>query len=82
MTPPASYTYFYQDGNGTFDSGHLCVSGYNEIIMLRRLTECHKRHALWLLTSDVKKTDTFFDGLYGQPHSDGGLVSTFGDIIE
>lgn len=79
MTPPASFTYFHQDGNGTVDSGHLCVSGYNEIVMLRRLTERHKKHALGLLTSDNKNPDTFFDGLYGQPHSDG-LVCTLGDM--
>ena len=52
------------------DSGHLCVKGYNEIIMLRRLTERHKMNALRLLTGDPKDPDTYFDGLYGQPHGD------------
>jgi hypothetical protein len=60
------------------DSGHLCVSGYNEIIILRRLTERHKKHALWLLTSNQMNSDSFFDGLYGQPHGDG-LVCQFLD---
>ena len=75
ITPPGSFTHFHQDGNGTVDSGHLCVKGYNEIIMIRRLTERHKKHALWLLTGDRHHPDTYFDGLYGQPHGDG-LVST------
>ena len=68
ITPPASFTHFHQDGHGTVDSGHLCLSGYNEVVMLRRLTERHKYHALRLLTgaSDSKKT------LYDLPHRDQG----------
>lgn len=57
------------------DSGHLVITGYNEVVLLRRLTERHKRHALWLLTGykeDANKaTQTFLDGLYSEPHSDG-----------
>lgn len=43
ITPPGSYTIFHQDGHGTVDSGHLCLSGYNEVIILRQLTETHKK---------------------------------------
>jgi hypothetical protein len=43
--------------------------------MLRRLTERHKKHALWLLTGVKEQADkpsqTFFDGLYSEPHGDG-----------
>jgi len=51
------------------------VSGYNEVVVLRRLTERHKKHALWLLTGGMatngKKTKQYFDGLYSEPHGDG-----------
>ena len=73
VTPPASFTHFHQDGHGTVDSGHLCISGFNEVVMLRRLTERHKKHALWIL-SGKKPKGLHFDGLYSQPHGDG-LVS-------
>ena len=69
MTPPASFTHFHQDGHGTVDSGHLCISGYNEVIMLRRLTERHKKHALWIL-SGKQRGGSHFDGLYSMPHGD------------
>lgn len=75
ITPPASFTHFHQDGHGTVDSGHFCVSGYNEVILLRRLTERHKRHALRLLTGgDRKGAPHTFEALYNLPHGDG-LVS-------
>ena len=73
VTPPATFTHFHQDGHGTVDSGHLCIKGYNEVVMLRRLTERHKKHALWLLTGneeDKSKTPAYFDGLYQEPHGD------------
>ena len=69
VTPPASFTTFHQDGNGTVDSGHLCLSGYNEVVLLRRLTERHKKHALMILTGNAG-TNEYFDGLYELPHSD------------
>ena len=46
------------------DSGHLCCRGYNEVVMLRRLPERHKHHALKLLTG----TSTSSSFLYGKPH--------------
>mmetsp|Transcript_2478 Transcript_2478/g.3628 ORF Transcript_2478/g.3628 Transcript_2478/m.3628 type:complete len:969 (-) Transcript_2478:1192-4098(-) len=74
VTPPASFTHFHQDGHGTVDSGHLCLNGYNEVIMLRRLTERHKKHALMILTGNLKESKvlnhTYFDGLYQVPHGD------------
>ena len=52
---------------GTVDSGHLCLSGYNEVVMLRRLMERHKCHAIQLLTGTSDSHST----LYGLPHRDG-----------
>ena len=39
--------------------------------MLRRLTERHKRHAMWLLTGGGKAKGAFYDALYSEPHGDG-----------
>ena len=68
ITPPASFTHFHQDGHGTVDSGHVCLSGYNEVVMLRRMPEAHKRKALNLLHG---AEDLNYDALYGMPHGDG-----------
>jgi hypothetical protein len=79
VTPPASFTHFHQDGHGTVDSGHLCLSGYNEVVILRRLTERHKKHALMILTGDLDVEENkpnmhdppkYYDGLYEEPHAD------------
>ena len=84
VTPPRAFTHFHQDGHGTVDSGHVCITGYNEVVILRRLTERHKKHALWLLTgnqADQKsKNPIHFDGLYEEPHGDG-LVRSLGNIL-
>lgn len=66
VTPPTSFTAFHQDGHGTVDSGHWCMTGYNEVVMLRRLTERHKCHAVKLLTD----TSDSYATLYGLPHRD------------
>ena len=88
ITPPAAFTYFHQNGHGTVDSGHWCLSGYNEVVMLRRLTERHKKHALMILTGNLdnyeksSKADLppkYFDGLYQEPHGDK-LVRTFAEL--
>lgn len=59
--------------SGTVDSGHLCLSGYNEVIMLRRMPEEHKHRALYLLNGEKSCVDAngcAYDGLYGLPHGD------------
>lgn len=72
ITPPAAFTHFHQDGHGTVDSGHCCLSGFNEVVMLRRLPERHKRHALRFLTGTYKKNSgSTFEALYNLPHGDG-----------
>jgi hypothetical protein len=65
ITPPGSFTAFHQDGHGTVDSGHLCLSGYNEVIMLRRMSEEHKQNAIYILNGN---DPNYFDALYGFPH--------------
>ena len=52
----------HQDGHGTVDSGHLVIAGYNEVIMLRRLPERHKQHAM----RDMGN----YDAIYKLPHGD------------
>ena len=76
VTPPAAFTHFHQDGHGTVDSGHLCLSGYNEVVILRRLTERHKKHALMILTGNGE-TNGYFDGLYQEPHQDQLVRTSF-----
>jgi len=77
ITPPSSFTHFHQDGHGTVDSGHLCLSGYNEVVMLRRLPERHKCRALELLNGSSHSS---YSALYGLPHRDD-LVSVLSDLI-
>jgi hypothetical protein len=67
-TPPESFTQCHQDGHGTVDSGHLCLSGFNEVVMIRRLSQRHKMHALALLKG--KGVRLRYDGLYDLPHGD------------
>ena len=66
VTPGGAYTHFHQDGNGTVDSGHYCLSGYNEVVMLRRLPERHKAEAARLLPNRG-----CYDALYKFPHENG-----------
>jgi hypothetical protein len=59
ITPGGGFTLLHQDGHGTVDSGHLLVSGYNEVVMLRRLPERHKVAACQSLppVGDEKKEE-------------------------
>jgi hypothetical protein len=72
QTPPGGFTQFHQDGHGTVDSGHLCLEGYNEVVMLRRMDEAHKKHALHFLKCDDRRegSELKYDALYGLPHHD------------
>ena len=70
VTPPASFTAFHQDGHGTVDSGHVCLSGYNEVVMLRRMPEESKLHAMSILNGDKDGAGSY-NTLYGLPHLDG-----------
>lgn len=68
ITPPGSFTTFHKDGHGTVDSGHLCLMGYNEVVMLRRLTEKHKKNAIRILNG--KDSGNHHEALYGYPHAE------------
>lgn len=71
MTPPGSFTHFHQDGYGTVDSGHQCLAGYNEVVMLRRMSNDRKHHSLEILNGNAGRDDKrLYDALYGEPHSD------------
>ena len=39
ISPPGGYTFLHLDGSGTVDSGHLCLSGYNEVLLFDRMSE-------------------------------------------
>lgn len=69
------FTTLHQDGHGTVDSGHCNVSGYNEVIMLRRMPECYKRLAVKLVPSQNSAVAMQrFDPLYSHPHDDSGTL--------
>lgn len=57
------FTSFHQDGLGTVDSGHTSVSGFNEVVMLRRLPEEHKKNAMKYIPGGKGS-----DALYDEPH--------------
>ena len=68
------FTQTHQDGHGTVDSGHSNLSGYNEVVMLRRMPECHKLNACALipqLGDDCNPTNQAVNMLYQLPHADG-----------
>jgi hypothetical protein len=67
------YTQFHQDGHGTVDSGHLCLHGFNEVVMLRRIPEHHKINVF--ATIPMRKVPRTISearhALYQLPHDDG-----------
>lgn len=74
MTPPGSFTHFHQDGHGTVDSGHQCLAGYNEVVMLRRMSNDRKHHSLEILNGNLGRDDErSYDALYGLPHGDANV---------
>jgi len=46
VTPCGAFTAFHQDGHGTIDSGHTCLSGFNEVIMFRRMSQDLKKQVM------------------------------------
>jgi hypothetical protein len=59
----------HQDGYGTVDSGHTVLEGYNEVILLRRIPERHKKHAVCQFPALVEAGSSAKDVLYGLPHA-------------
>jgi hypothetical protein len=68
ITPGGGGTSMHQDGHGTVDSGHVALSGYNEVVMLRRLPERHKVEACKHLPNVMDAKGNKYDGMYGLPH--------------
>ena len=58
-------TDWHRDGNGTVDSGHINLHGYNEVVILRRLPEEHHENAMTICTSLIEGTDDSFNSM---PH--------------
>jgi hypothetical protein len=74
VTPGNTYTSLHQDGLGTVDSGHSCLFGTNEVLMLRRMPEIHKRKLCAMvpsITKGVSAIDLSENTMYGLPHEDG-----------
>ena len=67
ITPPGSFTRFHQDGYGTVDSGHMCLSGYNEVVIFRRLPRDYDKSAI---NQDTGTDDVGCETLYEMPHAD------------
>jgi hypothetical protein len=59
----------HQDGYGTVDSGHTVLEGYNKVILLRRIPEPHKVHAVGIFPSLVEAGSSAKKVLYGLPHA-------------
>jgi hypothetical protein len=64
QSPPGGFTHFHQDGQGTVDSGHLCLEGYNEVVMLRRMNDAHMDRALAILNCNPSQK-------LGHAHNEG-----------
>jgi hypothetical protein len=72
LTSPGAFTQLHQDGHGTVDSGHFNMCGYNEVVMLRRLTERHKIEACKLMRypTGLTASATRYDPVNGLPHDE------------
>lgn len=70
LTPGGGFTQLHMDGHGTVDSGHTCINGFNEVIMLRRLDEDHVTNACRMVPT---VGDGEFNALFHQAH-DGNEV--------
>lgn len=57
ITRPGAETTFHLDGNGTTDAGHSCIEGWNEVVMLPRLSEDETRKAQMILGMAVDESD-------------------------
>jgi len=68
ITPPGAMTWFHEDGHGTVDSGHQCLRGRNEVIILKRMGEEEKTKALEVLRGRTGYT------LSTLPHDERGSL--------
>jgi hypothetical protein len=56
-----AHTKFHEDGSGTVDSGHLCLCGFNEVIILRRLDGTRRTNAASILGISLEKRPHVLD---------------------
>lgn len=66
ITRPGPITTFHKDGFGSVDSGHLCLSGYNEIIMFPSLADWQEKKVLEICGENAKSAFT-------EPHETTGV---------
>jgi hypothetical protein len=73
MGAGGGFTQVHQDGHGTVDSGHSCLLGYNEVVILRRLPDCHKHNACRMVPSlkECTADEKAHNMLFRLPHDDG-----------
>ena len=75
VSPGSTFTTLHQDGLGTVDSGHSNLYGNNEVVMLRRLPETHKRAACALMPTKsqimLSTGELSENTMYRLPHDDG-----------
>lgn len=66
-----AFTDFHVDGYGTVDAGHLCLHGYNEVIMLRKLHELSEfEDAAKILGLSMQGLNFYRDKVFTWPTND------------
>jgi hypothetical protein len=75
VSATGGFTAFHRDGFGGVDSWHYCHQGYNEVVILRRMTEGHNVNALRVL--DKSQKESAFSGLYVPPHIEEAVSTWF-----
>lgn len=71
MGIPGAFTQMHQDGRGTVDSGHVVLSGYNDVVKLRRIPERHKQFVNSMLKRcGSATTEKPYDSVNGIPHAE------------
>jgi len=68
VTPPGASTVYHEDGNGTVDSGHQVITGYNEVILFPRIDSSKKQKVLDIVTGNQHNLGGY--KLKVEPHDD------------
>lgn len=77
MLQGGGHTGIHQDGNGIVDSGHYVAQGFNEVVMLTRLSESQKIAACQSLVKRLPNGNQKVTGseiLYTLPHDQVGIT--------
>jgi hypothetical protein len=49
VCPGGGFTSYHTDGRGTVNSGHVCLSGHNEVVVLHRLSASQREDVMEVL---------------------------------